>query len=151
MLAGPVFGQSGGTVQIGRDQLLPAHIAAMAVSFVLMGAGGTIARYFKKKSKDWLKLHKRFQWTAGVIGILGIATGIVMVQVTHGIHLRVAHSVIAFISAVLIILAIVIAYVFLKGQKFKKQTRIIHRWTGRLTIASFLTTIILGLFAAGIL
>jgi hypothetical protein len=39
----------------------------------------------------------------------------------------------------------------LKGKKYKNQARIIHRWTGRFTILSFLATIILGLFTAGIL
>lgn len=147
----PVYSQDSGKIQIGRDQLLPVHIAALSTAFVLMAIGGTIARYMKKKAKNWLKLHKRFQWTAAIVGLFGITSGIVMVQVTHGIHLRVAHTVVALVSALLIILAIVVAYGFLKGKKYKNQTRIIHRWTGRFTILSFLTTIILGLFTAGIL
>ncbi len=57
----PVYSQDSGKIQIGRDQLLPVHIAALSTAFVLMAIGGTIARYMKKKAKNWLKLHKRFQ------------------------------------------------------------------------------------------
>lgn len=115
----PVNSQESGKIQIGRDQLLPILIVALSTAFVLMTNGGTIARYMKKKANNWLKLHKRFHWTAAIVGLLGIASGIVMVQVTHGIHLRVAHTVVALVSAILIILAIVVAYGFLKEKKMK--------------------------------
>ena len=146
-IAGPVFADSG--IEIGYSQVLPVHIALMSLAFVSMTSGATIARYLKK-NKKWLKLHKTFQWTSAVAGILGVAAGIVLVEVSSGIHLRVAHTIIALASVVLIILAIVVAYGFLKRKKHKKELRILHRWIGRLTITGFLVTIVFGLFQAGI-
>ena len=145
----PLFAQSDGFT-LGRDQLLPVHISAMSLAGACMIVGAYIARYRKKKSKNWLKQHKAFQWTSAVFAALGITTGIVMVQVTMGIHLRVPHSIIALVSFILIVSAIAAAYSFLKGKKYKRQKRMIHRWIGRVTIIAWLTTILFGLFAAGI-
>ena len=150
LLSVPLFAQGDGFT-LGWDQLLPVHIVAMSLSGLGMIIGGFIARYRKKASKNWLKQHKSFQWTSAALAAIGIATGIVMVQVTTGIHLRVTHAVIALISFIFIVSAIAVAYGFLKGKKYKKQKRIMHRWIGRLTIVAWLTTILFGLFAAGIL
>ena len=146
----PLFAQTNGFA-LGWDQLLPVHISAMALAGAGMIVGAYIARYRKKKAKKWLKQHKTFQWTSAVLATFGITTGIVMVQVTTGIHLRVPHSIIALVSFILIVSAIAVAYSFLKGKKHKKQKRILHRWVGRATIVAWLTTIVFGLFAAGIL
>ena len=147
--AQPVHAQGGG-IELGREQLLPVHIVAMSLAAALMSVGGIIARYYKKKTKNWLKLHKTFQWSAAILGVLGIVGGFVMVEVSTGMHFRVGHAVVALVSLILIALAVIVAYGFLKGTKHKKETRIMHRWIGRLTIVSFLTTIVFGLFAAGV-
>ena len=149
-LVSPLFAQSDGFT-LGWDQLLPVHISAMSMAGACMIVGAYIARYRKKKTKNWLKQHKTFQWTSAVLAAIGITTGIIMVQVTIGIHLRVPHSIIALASFILIVSAITVAYGFLKGKKYKKQKRILHRWVGRVTIIAWLTTILFGLFAAGIL
>jgi uncharacterized membrane protein YfcA len=110
-----------------------------------------IARYRKGKSKNWLRQHKAFQWSSAILGLVGIVTSFTMVEVTIGTHLNAPHSVIALVSFLVIILAIVAAYAFLKRKKHKKELRIIHRWIGRTGILAWLVTILFGLFAAGIL
>lgn len=136
---------------LGRTELLPVHIVAMSVSTGCMMIGWFIARYLKKKSRRWLKLHRGFQWAAAVLAVFGIATGVVMVENTTGMHFRVTHSIVAFASLALIAVSIIVAYLFLKGKKAKKQLRTTHRWIGRIAILAFLVTIFLGLFPAGVL
>ena len=142
---------AGGFGDYGRAELLPVHIVAMSLATLGLGIGGYIARYLKKKNKQWLKLHKRFQWISSVLGLVGISTGFIMVQSPGGSHLRYPHSIIAVVSLCLIVGAISFAYKFLKGKKHKKEFRLVHRWTGRFAILSFLVTIFFGLFAAGVL
>ena len=146
----PLFAQSDG-FSLGWSELLPIHIAAMSTSGASMIFGMLIARYRKGKSKNWLKQHKAFQWSGAILGAIGITTAIIMVEVTFGTHLNVPHSIIAVVSFVFIVLAIIAAYGFLKRKKHKKELRIVHRWIGRTAIVAWLVTILFGLFVAGIL
>lgn len=132
--------------EFGFSQLLPIHIAAMSLSGAALLTGGIIAKYRKKKSKNWLKQHKAFQWGGTVLGLLGVGSAVAMVEVSTGLHLNVTHSIFAVTSFGLTILAITAAYGFLKKKKHKKQLRIVHRWLGRITIVAWLVTIALGLF-----
>lgn len=143
-----VFAQSSGGFELGRETLLPIHIPLMSIAFASMSTGAFIARYRKQKTKNWLKLHKTFQWTSAIAGVLGIITGFVMVQNYTQKHFRVAHSFIALASLLLIVCAVVLAYGFLKRKNHKKELRIMHRWIGRFTILSFLTTVVFGIIVA---
>lgn len=145
----PLFAAGIGTW--GRTELLPVHIVTMSLSTAGMIVGWYIARFLRTRNKQWLKLHRGFQWSSAILAVLGIVTGVVMVENTTGIHLRVTHAIIALVSLVLIVGAISAAYLFLKGKKAKKQLRLVHRWTGRFAILAFLVTIFFGLFAAGVL
>ena len=71
-----------------------------------------------------------------------------MVQNYTQKHFRVAHSFIALASLLLIVCAVVLAYGFLKRKNHKKELRIMHRWIGRFTILSFLTTVVFGIIVA---
>lgn len=146
----PVSAQSDG-FPLGWQELLPVHISAMALAGMSLIIGGLIARYRKGKSKKWLRQHKTFQWSGTIFAVIGVATSIVMVEVTFGTHLNAPHSIIALVSLCLILLAIVVAYGFLKRKKHKKELRVMHRWIGRFTILAWLVTILFGFFAAGIL
>ncbi len=132
--------------EFGFSQLLPIHIAAMSLSGASLLTGGAIARYRKNKTKNWLKQHKAFQWSGAVLGLLGIAAAVTMVEVSTEMHLNVRHSIVAVTSFAFIVLAIIAAYVFLRKKKHKKEFRIIHRWLGRIAILAWLYTIVLGLF-----
>ncbi|MBT3273681.1 MAG: hypothetical protein HN368_11030 [Spirochaetales bacterium] len=146
----PVAAQSDG-FPLGWQELLPIHITAMSLSGAGILVGMLIARYRKGKSKNWMKQHKIIQLCSAGLALLGIATAVTMVEVTYGTHLNVTHSIVALVSFVSIVLAIVVAYGFLKRKNHKKELRTLHRWIGRLAILGWLTTIAFGLFAAGIL
>jgi preprotein translocase subunit YajC len=133
-------------VEIGLRELLPVHIVLMSLAGAGMITGAIIARYFKRKAKKWVKLHKGFQWGSAVSAVLGIVAAVIMVEVTTGVHLRVAHSIVAVVSFGAIMLAITAGYGFLRRKTHKKELRIMHRWLGRVAILAWLVTIALGLF-----
>ena len=133
-------------LELGLNELLPVHIALMSLSGAGFITGGIIARYRKKKSKNWLKQHKAFQWSSAVLALLGVIAAVIMVENATGIHLRVTHSIVAASSFALSVVAIIAAYTFLRKKKHKKDLRIIHRWLGRTAIVAWLATIALGLF-----
>ena len=145
LFAPALFAENGG-FEFGFRQLLTTHIIAMSLSGAALLIGGIIAKYRKKKSKNWLKQHKAFQWSGAVLGLIGIGFAVWMVEISTGLHLNVTHSIVAVTSFGLIILAIVAAYGLLKKKNHKKQLRIVHRWLGRITIVAWLVTIALGLF-----
>lgn len=145
ILAQPLFAQGGG-VELGLRELLPVHIALMSLSGAGMITGALIAKYRKGKSKNWLKQHEAFQWSSAIFALLGIVTAVIMVEVTTGMHLRVAHSIVAAVSFVFVILAIIAAYGLLKRKTHKKELRIVHHWLGRITILAWMVTIVLGLY-----
>jgi hypothetical protein len=145
VFAPPLFAANDG-FPLEFNQLLPIHIAAMSVSGASILTGGIIARYRKGKSKNWLKQHKTFQWSGAVLGLLGIVTAIIMVEVSTQRHVAVAHSIAATATFGAIILTIIVAYGFLRLKKNKKQLLLLHRWFGRVTITAWLAVIILGLF-----
>ena len=145
VLARPLFAQGGG-VELGLRELLPVHITLMSLSGAGMITGALIAKYRKSKSKNWLKQHKAFQSGSAVLALLGIVTAVIMVEVTTGMHLRVAHSIVAVVSFAFVVLAIIAGYGVLKGKKHKKELRIVHPWLGRITILAWIATILLGLF-----
>jgi len=145
-LAAPVFVFADNGVEFGFSELLPIHIALMSASGVGMITGAGIAKYKKGKSKNWLNLHKTFQWSSAILAVLGIVSAVIMVEISTGIHLRVAHSIVAAVSFGGIVLAIAAAYGLLRKKNHKKELRIAHRWIGRITIVAWLATIVLGLF-----
>ena len=145
-LFAPALFAEGDGIEFGFRQLLPIHIVMMSLSGTSILTGGIIARYRKGKSKNWLKQHKTFQWSGAVLGLLGLAAAVTMVEVSTGMHFKVTHSIVAAASFGLIILAIIAAYGFLKKKKHKKELRVVHRWLGRATILAWLATIALGLF-----
>jgi preprotein translocase subunit YajC len=142
----PVLLFADNSVEIGLRELLPVHIVLMSLAGAGMITGAIIARYFKRRTKKWVKLHKAFQWGSAVCAVLGIVAAVIMVEVTTGIHLRVAHSIVAVASFGAIVLAITAGYGFLRRKTHKKELRIMHRWLGRVAILAWLVTITLGLF-----
>lgn len=138
-------------LSLGYSELWPVHAVLMSVSFVLLLAGMIISGFFKKK-RWWLKVHKRLQWIGGISGIAGLATAVLMVSVSTGVHFRLPHSISGLFGIVLIIanLALGLAIFKVKTEN-KKRIRILHRWTGRILLGLMAAVIIMGLIIAGIL
>ncbi|MQY76124.1 MAG: hypothetical protein GH155_00660 [Spirochaeta sp.] len=133
-----------------RKLLLIGHATFLSVSFLLMVAGMLLARYLKSK-KWWLKAHRRLGLSGGTLALPGLGLGIYMVEVTSGVHLKAVHTYVGLLTVVLIILTPIIGRSILKGKAGIQARRRLHRWSGRATLIMMLTTIVLGLFRAGIL
>ncbi len=140
----PLFAQDGR--EIGLRELLPVHIALMSLAGAGMLGASLLARYGKGNVKHWFQWHKRIQWGSAVSATLGVIVAVIMVEITTGIHLRVAHSIVAVVSFGLMVLAIIAAYGFLRRRHHKKELRIMHRRLGRIAVLTWLVVIVLGLF-----
>jgi len=140
-----------GTPGLGYTELWPVHAVLMSLSFALLLAGTIISGGFKKKR--WrLKVHRRLQWTGGISGIAGLATAVLMVSVSTGVHFRLTHSISGLVGTVMIIAALVLGLTIFKAKtEKKKRFRTLHRWTGRIVLGLMTAVIILGLITAGIL
>ena len=133
--------------------LMPIHAILMSMALLLFLTGILVAKYGKKK-KWWLKVHKSLEMTGGAFSLLGLASGIYMVRVTSGIHLRVLHTWVAVVTLVLLFAVPVIAQLFLKSKlpaSTKKILRPLHRWGGRTALILMIATVVLGLMQAGLI
>lgn len=130
--------------------LVPVHAAAMCASFLLLLAGMFFPRFFKHR-KWWLKVHRRIGAAGGVLGLLGVGLATYTVARTTGVHLRLPHSWVGLITLVLIVVTPTYGQLMLKIRAKGKRYRSVHRWIGRLTLLAMATTIVLGLFAYGVI
>jgi hypothetical protein len=133
------------------SRLLLIHIFTMSLSFLLMAFGIAVPRYMKKH-RWWLKTHRSIEISGASLGVVGVGTGITMVQLLSGLHFRVVHSYFGFATIVLILLAPVLGQMIFKGKRERKPAfRKWHRRIGRIALLLMLATIVLGLMQAGIL
>jgi hypothetical protein len=145
----PGDGQAAAAGRLGP--LLLAHITAMGLSFSIMTSGMLIARSLKKK-KWWLRVHRTFGVAGPALGVAGLGLAVSMVAVKSGIHLRIVHSWFGLFALLLILISPAFGQAFLKVKKEKKHFfRLAHRWVGRCALLIMLTTIVLGVFQAGVL
>jgi hypothetical protein len=143
--------EGGEESKTGKGWLLIIHIIIMSVAFIIMVFGMLVSRYMKKK-RWWLKVHRSIGITGASVGVIGIASAVIMVSVLSGIHLRVFHSYVGLVTILALISTPVLGQSIFKVQREKKpKFRKSHRWFGRIALILMLITIILGLFQAGIL
>ena len=138
-------------LRLGYTELWPVHAVLMSLAFALLLAGSIISGGFKKK-RWWLKAHRRLQWTGGISGIAGLATAVLMVSVSTGVHFRLPHSISGLVGTLMIFAALTLGLAIFKAKtEKKKRFRTMHRWTGRIVLGLMAAVIILGLIIAGIL
>ena len=114
----------------------------MVLGVALMLWGFVIAR---RKGKGWMKLHHKVMTAAAVSSAIGLGTGIYMVAVGSGVHLRLPHS---WIGAVTLVMALVtlslgLGYLKAKGPR-KKKLRTPKIWMGRVTVTLMVATTAMG-------
>lgn len=131
---------------------LPFHIGLMGGALAAMVAATVVARFFRKK-KWWLKVHKSLNLAGVVLALSGLALAFAMVQSSGGPHLRVGHGVFGAATIFLALLMPALGFSIFR-QKDKKRIatlKLVHRWTGRLTILAMAGTVIAGLYLIGII
>jgi uncharacterized iron-regulated membrane protein len=110
-----------------------------------------ILRYMKNK-RWWLRLHRSIGMIGASLGVLGIATAVIMVSALSGIHLRIMHSYVGLFTILILITTPIFGQLIFKVQKKNKpKLQRLHRWFGRIALLLMLVTIIMGLSQIGIL
>lgn len=139
-----------GTFAFNRKLFILIHAVLMSLAFLFILTGMLIARYLKKK-KIWLKIHKTFGITGGLLGIAGFSTAYYMIANTSRIHFSVLHTFAGLTGIIMLILTPILGQTFLKIRKHKQFFRAVHKFFGRITLIIVFAAIIFGLFKAGIL
>jgi steroid 5-alpha reductase family enzyme len=112
-----------------------------------MTTGVVIARYGKQK-KWWLKAHR----ILGILGTFQVWAGFfaatIMVSRHGGEHFDVPHAWLGLGIALLALAAPLAGQMQLTLRNKAPRLRIVHHWTGRLTLAFLLINMTIGLFLA---
>ncbi len=130
------------------------HMILMLVFLSSMSAGIITAKFLKKKTSKWLKLHKIFMITGLVSGITGFGWIIYVVQAGLSPHFTVFHAILGIgtITAALTAPIIGLKYTSKKTDKsIKPLLRKLHRTFGWIGILLVLTSVVSGLSLFGII
>lgn len=129
----------------------PIHAILMGVSFLGMLAG-VIIRLTAKKQKWWYKTHHGLGYLGAIGAAAAIILAIIMISLTHDIHLGTFHSIIGAVTLFFIFASFIIILFFKVAKKeAKKGIRITHRVVGWITFPLMIVTIILGMQIAGLI
>ena len=129
-------------------KLWPVHAAFMTAGVALMLVGYWTLLQKKKKVRWWFKGHIRGMAAAVACSVVGLATGLYMVEGSTGVHLRVPHTWLGLVTLVLALLTLVNGYAFLRSKERKKQMRRAHVPMGLAAIVLMALTVVSGLFVA---
>ncbi len=130
------------------------HMILMISFLVLFTVGIITARYYKKRTSNWLKIHKFLMISGLGSAFLGITWIVYVIQVDVGIHFTVPHH---FLGAITFIVAAAAPFLGFKlmsrntGNSVKPVLRKFHKLTGRLSFLLILSTIFTGLALFGII
>ncbi len=119
----------------------------MAAGFLALLAGGATARYGKRR-RWWLRAHRGLGWGGVILVLAGF--GAVFMGKGEG-HFQAPHE---WLGAVVVLLAVatpVSGHLSFIMREKSVTLRMIHRWSGRTTLALMGLNILFGLFFAGIL
>lgn len=113
--------------------LFPYHALLVLSGLLLFFAAMTCARYLKRK-RWWLKAHRLLGIAGAAITLSGITVAVYMVSASAGLQPPGGlHAYIGIIVSFMVLFTPVLG--FLQMKKKDKRLRVIHRWSGRMTIA----------------
>ena len=130
------------------------HMILM-IGFLFFSISGIItARYYKKRTSNWLKNHKLLMITGLGSGLLGIAWIVYVIQVDVGIHFTVPHHFLGAITVLIALSAPILGFKLMSRKTkntIKPTLRKIHKWVGGLSLLLVLVTVLTGLSLFGII
>jgi len=122
--------------------LFPYHALLVLSGLLFLIAGMVCARYLKGK-RWWLKAHKTLGIAGAALTLSGITVAIYMVSASAGLEPPGGpHGYLGIIISLIVLFTPVLGFVQLK--KRDKRLRLIHRWSGRMTIALMMINAYLG-------
>jgi hypothetical protein len=127
----------------------PIHAVLMVTGLSLITGGMLVARYGKRRFKNWLLIHQITGLSGLIFGAMGLISAFVMVQLSSGIHFRVPHAFFGLFTLLIFTSTPILGFTMLRVNKtYRKQLRRVHRWLGRITITLMILTIFSGLIQA---
>jgi len=131
--------------------LLYTHIALMASAFSVLAAGVVIAKFFKSR-KWWLKTHRTLNIAGVLLAVSAFLAAAVMVGQSGGPHFRVPHAVVGGIILLLLLGTPALGYTIFKSKGKEKIAglKMLHRWSGRITLTGMLAAATLGFLLIGL-
>jgi len=126
------------------------HALFMTVGFLLMTTGVIIAMLMRKK-KWWLTAHKRTVYAGVTFVLLGLITALYMVSLHEGEHFAVLHANLGLLSVFCAVLTPTLGRMQFIFRQKAGTIRLMHRWSGRITMIILFVTILSGLIHAGII
>ena len=130
------------------------HMILMIGFLVFSLSGILTARYLKKRTSNWLKIHKLLMISGLSSGLLGIAWIVYVIQVDIGIHFTVPHHFLGLITFIVSSTAPLLGFKLMSrdtSNSVKPVLRKIHRLIGKLSFLLLLFTIFTGLALFGII
>jgi len=123
------------------------HAGFMTAGFLVLLAGGAVARYAKRR-RWWLRAHRGLGWG----GVALVLAGFAAIFMGKGeVHFHVPHGWFGVVIVLLAVATPVLGHLSFIMREKSATLRLVHRWSGRTTLALMGLNILSGLFIAGIL
>jgi len=128
--------------------MLEIHAGFMLAGLFSLVAGVSVAMSARKK-KWWLSIHKRLGYTGSSFVILGFIAALYMVSRDTGEHFAVPHTYLGIVTILAVLFTYTMGIMQFKARRKAVNIRLIHRWSGRVTLSLMLLNVLSGFFLAG--
>jgi hypothetical protein len=115
------------------DSFLLLHAGFMIMGFLSMVTGASAAMFMRRKAW-WLRLHKRAGFFGTFCILAGFVAAVSMIALSAGEHFRITHHYVGLITAAFAVLTPLLGIVQFKVRDQAARIRVIHRWSGRVTL-----------------
>lgn len=121
----------------------PLHLIFVSVGSVAL-AGGVLAARYRKNRRDWISLHKKMVLFGAASILAGLSVAAYMVsRYMEAYFVQEPH---AYLGASTFIFILATPLLGIAQFRLKdKRIRIIHRWSGRITLVLIIATILAGI------
>lgn len=126
------------------------HAGGVTAGFLLLAAGFAIVKLYRRK-RWWLKSHRLAGYAGGCCFLAGLAAAVAMVAQSGEAHLKLPHAWLGISTIALVVATPVIGQLQFRIKSRIQQLRIMHRWSGRVTLALALLSLLSGLRTAGVI
>ncbi|MBW2651220.1 MAG: hypothetical protein JRC66_09530 [Deltaproteobacteria bacterium] len=130
--------------------MLEIHAGFMLAGLFSIVAGVTVAMSARKK-KWWLSIHKKLGYAGSSSVIFGFIAALYMVSRYTGEHFAVPHTYLGLVTILSVSFTFTMGIMQFKVRRKVVNIRLIHRWSGRVTLSLMLLNVLSGFFLAGLL
>ncbi len=130
--------------------MLKIHAGFMLAGLFSMVTGVTIAMSARKK-RWWLRVHRQLGSAGVACVLLGFMAVLYMVSRDTGEHFAVPHTYLGIVTILAVSFTYTMGIMQLKVRRKVVNIRLIHRWSGRVTLSIMLLNLLSGFFLVGML